>query len=93
VSGGHSEFEPSSKNQIKMSNTSCQGGPRYVDKEVGLREKEQTVESFVPDKLDRWEEGSAVEIRDSNGYAFGDFRDACIDVVSPSRWLVPQSAL
>jgi hypothetical protein len=28
----------------KMSETSCKGGPRFIDEEVGLREEEQSSE-------------------------------------------------
>jgi hypothetical protein len=41
--GGHLEFQSPSENQDKMLEASCQGGPRHVDKEVGLHEEEEAV--------------------------------------------------
>jgi hypothetical protein len=31
-----------------MSETSCQSGARYIDKEMSLHEEEQAVEGYVP---------------------------------------------
>jgi hypothetical protein len=41
---GHSECHLPSENQDKLSEASCQGGLRHVDKKVGLHSKEQEVE-------------------------------------------------
>jgi hypothetical protein len=38
------QFQLSMEDQNKLSKTSCEGGSRFVDEEVGLREEEQSDE-------------------------------------------------